>query len=184
MKLRRLALAPLVAALAVLAAGCGGKSSKPETANDWANSFCASATTWKDSVASAVSPLKNGNITKDSVNTAFDDFKSATNTFTGDVKGLGKPPTKAGEQAKSDIDQLTTQIDNSVNTIQSAVKNISDVSSALAAVPAVTGALASMRTDVSTTFHNLQKIDPNGELTSAFANSQACKSLANSVNAG
>jgi uncharacterized protein YoxC len=180
-KLRRLAFVPLIAVLAVLAAGCGGKSSKPETTSDWANSFCSSVTTWKDSVTSAVSPLKNGNITKDSVNTAFDDFKSATDTFTHDVKGLGKPPTKAGDQAKQDVDQLTNQVDDGVDTIHSAVKNVSDVGSALAAVSTVTGALASMRMDVTTTYHNLQQIDASGELTSAFANAPDCKTLKNSV---
>ena len=136
----RLIFLPLIAALVLVAAGCG-KSSKPETATEWANSFCSSVTTWKESITSAVSPLKSGNITKDSVNTAFNDFKSATDTFVKSVKDLGKPPTQAGDQAKSDIDQLTTQIDNSVKSIQNDVGNVSSVSSALAVVPSVTATL-------------------------------------------
>lgn len=178
----RLAFVPVVAALALLAAGCGGKSnSKPETASDWATSFCSSVTTWKDSLTSAVAPLKNGNITKDSIDTAFNDFKSATNTFTDDLKNLGKPPTQAGDQAKQDIDQLKSQIDDGVNSIKSSVNGASGVSGILSAVSSVTATLASMRTDVTTTYHNLQQIDTNGELTSAFANSQSCKTLKNSI---
>ena len=65
----RILVLPLIAALALLAAGCG-KSSKPETASEWASGFCSSATTWKESISSAISPLKQGNVTKDSVQTA------------------------------------------------------------------------------------------------------------------
>ena len=35
----RILFLPLIAALVLAAAGCG-KSSKPETASEWANSFC------------------------------------------------------------------------------------------------------------------------------------------------
>jgi hypothetical protein len=128
-------------------------------------------------VTSAASPLKNGNITKDTVQTAFNDFKSATDTFVSDVKKLGKPATQDGGQAKQAVDQLSTQIDDGVNTIKSAVSGVSDVSSALAAASTVSGTLTSMRTDVKTTYSNLQQIDASGELTSAFADSASCKAL-------
>jgi ABC-type transporter Mla subunit MlaD len=179
----RVLFLPLIAALVLAAAGCG-KSSKPETASEWASGLCSSITTWKDSVTSAVSPLKSGNITKDSINTAYDDFKSATDTFVKSVKDLGKPATQAGDQAKSDIDQLTTEIDNSVQTIKSDVNNISDVTSALAAVPSVTGTLASIRTDVATTYSNLRQLDAGGELSTAFTNAESCKTLTASVSSG
>jgi ubiquinone biosynthesis protein Coq4 len=172
----RIVLVALVAAVAVVATGCG-KSSKPLSASDWASSFCSDVTTWRDSVTSAASPLKNGNITKDTVQTAFNDFKSATDTFVSDVKKLGKPATQDGGQAKQAVDQLSTQIDDGVNTIKSAVSGVSDVSSALAAASTVSGTLTSMRTDVKTTYSNLQQIDASGELTSAFADSASCKAL-------
>ena len=175
----RIALLPLIAALVLAAAGCG-KSSKPETASDWANSFCSSVTTWKDSVTSAVSPLKSGNISKDSVNTAFDDFKSATDTFVKSVKGLGKPPTQNGAQAKSAVDQLSTEIDNSVKSIQGDVGNVSSVTSALAIVPSVTTTLSSMSTAVTTTYNSLKQLDVGGELSTAFANADSCKALSSS----
>ena len=172
----RIVLLSLIVALTLVAAGCG-KSKKPETAAEWASSFCSSVTTWKDSINTAISPLKNGNISKDSVQTAFNDFKSSTDTFVSDVKGLGKPPTSAGDQAKSDIDQLSTQIDNQVKTIQDSVKGVSSVTSALAVVPTVTTSLTAMRGYVQSTVTNLQAIQPNGELATAFKNSQSCKTL-------
>jgi hypothetical protein len=174
-KATRIALLVLLAALAVAATGCG--KSKPLSASEWASSFCSDVTTWRDSVTSAASPLKNGNISKDTVQTAFNDFKSATDTFVSDVKKLGKPATQAGSQAKDAVDQLSTQIDDGVNTIKSAVSGVSDVSSALAAASTVSGTLTTMRNDVKTTYTNLQKIDASGKLTSAFTDAASCKAL-------
>jgi hypothetical protein len=177
----RILFLPLVGALVLAAAGCG-KSSKPETAAEWASSFCSSITTWKDSVSSAVSPLQSGNISKDSVDTAFNEFKSASNTFVKSLKDLGKPPTQAGDQASSDVDQLETEIDNSVKSIQSDVGNVSSVTSALAIVPSVTATLTSMRSAVTTTYNSLKQLDAGGELSTALTNTQSCKTLKASTN--
>jgi len=177
----RIVLLPLIAAVAMLAAGCG-KSSKPETANDWASSFCSSVTTWKDSVQSAASPLKSGNITKDSVQTAFNDFKSATDTFVKSIKDLGKPPTDAGDQAKQNVDSLSTQVDDGVQSIQNSVKGITDVTTALAAATSVSSTLSSMTSAVQQTYQQLQQLDPKGELATAFQNADSCKSLKTSTN--
>jgi hypothetical protein len=177
----RIALLPMVVALALLAAGCG-KSSKPETASEWASGFCSDVTTWKDSIQSAVSPLKSGNITKDSVQTAFNDFKSATDTFTKNIKGLGKPDTDAGDQAKQDIDSLSTQIDDGVDSIKSTVKGVTNVTTALAAATSVSSTLSTMTGAVKQTYQQLQQLDPKGELTTAFQNADSCKTLKASAN--
>ena len=177
----RIVLLPLVVALALLAAGCG-KSSKPETASEWASGFCSSVTTWKESIQSAVSPLKSGNITKDSVQTAFNDFKSSTDTFVKSIKGLGKPNTDAGDQAKQDVDSLSTQIDDGVNSIKSTVKGITNVTTALAAATSVSSTLSSMTGSVQQTFQSLQQLDAKGELTTAFQNADSCKTLKASAN--
>ena len=54
------------------------------------------------------------------------------------------------------------------------------MSGALTAVSTVTGTLATMRTQVKTTFTDLQGLDAKGELKTAFANSSACNSLTSS----
>jgi hypothetical protein len=176
----RIVVVPLIAALALLAAGCG--KSKPESPSEWASGFCSSVTTWKDSVQSAVSPIKSGNISKDSIQTAYNDFKSATDSFVKDVKNLGKPNTQVGAQAQQDVDQLTTQINTDAQTIKSDVGNVSSVASALTVVPSVTSTLSSMSNEVKLTFHDLQMLDAGGELTTAFQNSSSCKTLKASIN--
>jgi hypothetical protein len=164
----------------LLAAGCG-KSSKPETAQEWANSFCSSVTTWKNSVTSTVSSLKGSSLTKDSITSAFDDFKSATKTFENDVKKLGKPPTKSGDQAKQDVDNLTSQVDDSVQALQSAVNNASSgAGGILSAVSVASTEFTKVKTEVQSTFQSLQQLEPGGELQQAFQQSESCKSLKSS----
>ena len=167
---------PLLAALTLLAAGCG-KSSKPETAAEWANDFCSDVSTWKDSLTSTATSLKGGSLTKDTIQNAFDDFKSATKTFTGDVKDLGKPPTEVGDQAKQSVDTLTSQVNDEVQKVQDAVDNTSSVSGILNAVTVASSALSSMSSDVQSTINDLKQLQPGSELQTAFQQSDSCKGL-------
>ena len=170
------------ASLAFLAAGCGSSGGGSTTTTSasatetWASGVCSSITTWQAAIKSAAGSVKS-DPTKNGLQTAADDAKSATQTLASDLKGLGKPDTQAGQQAKDSLDQLSTSLQQDVATIESAVKGVSGLSGALTAVPTVTATLATMRTQVKTTFTNLQGLDAKGELKTAFANSSACNSL-------
>jgi hypothetical protein len=176
---KRLVLLPLLAALTLLAAGCG-KSSKPETANEWANDFCGAVSTWKDSLTSTASSLQGGNLSKDTIQSAFDDFKSATKTFTDDVKGLGKPPTQAGDEAKQSVDNLSNEVNDQVEKVQGAVNDASTASGILNVVTVASSALSTLTTDVQSTFNDLKQLEPGGELQTAFQQADNCKSLTSS----
>ena len=78
------------------------------------------------------------------------------------------------------MDELSTNLQNNVDTIDSAVKDVSGVSGVLSAVSTVTGTLATMGTEVKTTFTDLQGLDAKGELKDAFASSSSCDSLTKS----
>src|SRR5436305_10126807 len=108
----KLALAPL-AIVVVLAAGCGGSSSSSSSSSpspkDWANGLCSAIATWSTSVQQAGQKLKGGNLSKGDLKTTTTQIKDATSTFAGDLKALGKPDTDAGQQAKTAIDQLSTE---------------------------------------------------------------------------
>jgi hypothetical protein len=169
---------PVLAAV-LLAAGCGSKGSTTSTTStaDWANSLCTAITTWKASVTSAVDSVRSGSITKSSLQSAADKVNSATKTFADTVKGLGKPNTQSGAQAKKSLDQLSTQIDAERKKIDDAISGVSGVAGIISAAPVVTGALETMRDDVSSTYTQLQTLDASGELSNAFDQSSACKSL-------
>ena len=171
----RLVCAALLGVL--MLAGCGSKKESASPAVAWADSFCSAATTWKDSVTSAADSLKQGNISKDSLTNAANDVEDATHTFSKNVKKLGAPPTNAGDQAKQQVDDLSQQIDDGMTKIQDAVKGASGITGALNAVSVASSTLASMVSDVSSTYSELQKLDPQGELTKAIDQSESCQKL-------
>ena len=175
----------VVASLALIAAGCGssggssGTTTKASATETWASGVCTSITTWQAALKSAAGSVKS-NPTKNGLQTAGDDAKAATQTLASDLKGLGKPDTQAGQQAKRSLDQLSTTLQQSVATIESTVKGASGISGALTAATTLTGTLATMETQVKTTFTNLQGLGAKGELKTAFANSSACNTLKSS----
>ena len=168
----------VVALLAVfLASGCGGDGGGESSATEWADDVCSAITTWKDSVTSTADSLRGGNLSEDAVKGAVDDLKSATSDFVDDVRGLGKPDTEAGEQAKESLDQLADDADENLSTIESAVDDASGVSGLVQAVTAIGTALSTMGTQISSTFSELEQLDAGGELESAFKEADSCQEL-------
>ena len=179
-------LIAVVALPALIAAGCGSSggsttsttttTTSASATETWASGVCTSITTWQAALKSAASSLKS-NPTKNGLQTAGDDAKAATDTLASDLKGLGKPDTQVGQQAKTSLDQLATSLQHNVATIENAVSGASGLGGALKAVPTVTATLATMETQVKTTVTNLEGLGATGELKTAFASSSACKSL-------
>jgi len=174
----KLGLTALLVSLVVLAAGCG--KSKPPTPTDWANGVCSALSTWKTSMTSAVDSLQGGNITTDTVKSAADDAKNATNKLTDDLKKLGKPNTTAGAQAQKTVDQLSAQVSDGVDTIQTSVEDISSVSSALTAVTTISTTLKTIQADITAAYNTLSKLEPGGELQQAFKSAPDCASFRSS----
>jgi hypothetical protein len=125
-------------------------------------------------MTSATDSLRSGNVSKDSVTSAVDDAKSATDKLTSDLKKLGKPNTDAGAEAQKTVDQLSTQVSDGVDTIQTTVKGISSVSSALSAVSTVSTTLKTLNSDISTAFKTLSSLQPGSELQKAFQSAPDC----------
>jgi hypothetical protein len=176
--MKRLLPLALVVVVAALAAGCG--SDKPPTTAEWADGVCSAVSTWEDSLTAAVEPLTGGDISKDSLQSAADDAKSATDTLESDLKDLGKPDTQAGQQAQDQIDTLTTQLQTDVDTIKSAAEDASGISGITAAVTTATTTVSTMKTQVNATITSLKQLDAKGELTTAFQQSSSCQQLAGS----
>ena len=123
--------------LLFVAAGCGSSGGGSTTTTTsasatetWASGVCSSITTWQAAITSAVASLKS-DPTKSGLQTAAGDAKSATETLASDLKGLGKPDTPAGQQAKDSLDQLSTSLQKDVTTIENAVKGVSGASGVL-----------------------------------------------------
>jgi phage-related protein len=177
----RAALVSVVIAAAVLAAGCGKSSSTSSSSStspsDWANGLCSALTTWSTSVKSAAGSLKGGNVSESSLKSAAGDIKDASDTLVGDLKGLGKPNTTGGQQAKDAIDQLSSEVKTDVGKMQSAVDSASGLSGAVAAASAVSTTLSTMGNQINSTASKLDQADAKGELQKAFKDAPACSSL-------
>ena len=165
----------LVVVVAALTAGCGSK--KPMTTAEWANGVCSAVSTWKDSLTSAAEPLTSGNISKDSLQSAADDAKSATDTLQSDLKDLGKPNIEAGQQAQDQINTLASDLQADVDTIKNATNGASGVSGIASAVTTAKTTVSTMKTQVSSTFTSLKQLDAKGELTTAFQQADSCQQL-------
>jgi hypothetical protein len=169
-----------LAVLAVLAAGCGGGgggSSDTESAQDWADGLCSALNTWTDSLKSAGQSLSGGNLSKSSLESAGNDVKDATAQLKDDLSGLGKPELSSGDKAQQSVDDLSNKIQEDVDKVEGAVKDAQSGGSVLSALPTVTSTFAAMGAQVQATFDDLKKLDPKGELESAFNNASSCKSL-------
>jgi hypothetical protein len=167
----------LVILLALAAAGCGGK--KQPTAEDWANGVCSAVSTWTTSLKSIGSSLTS-DPTMNGLKTAKNDLSSANDKFVGDLKGLQKPNTKSGQQAKQITDTLANQIDQDKQAISDAVDKASGVQGVLTAAKAIQSTMSAMGTQFEAAFTSLQTLDVSGELESAFKNADSCKKLAQS----
>ena len=115
-----------------------------------------------------VDTIKSGDISKDSLTTAVDDAKSATETLTSDLEGLGKPDTEAGQEAKDSIDQLSTDLKAEVTTIEDELNGASGIAGYFTAAPASSSALGTMGTEVTSTVTSFKGLDAKGELQTAF----------------
>jgi hypothetical protein len=173
----RAAALTLVAGLALAAAGCGGK--KQPTAEDWANGVCSAVSTWTTSLKSIGSSLTS-DPTSNGLRSAKDDLNGANDKFVGDLRGLEKPNTKSGDQAKAITDKLADQIDQDKQAISDAVGKASGVQGVLNAAKAIQTTMTTMGTQFQSAFTSLQQLDVSGELESAFKNADSCKKLAQS----
>ncbi len=168
------------AAVALAAAGCGSSSSDTTSAQTWANGVCSAFSTWETSLKGLQTTVTSGGLSKDSLNTAASDAKDATQTLAKSLKKLGKPDTQAGQQAQDDMSQLSTELNASAQTISDAMNNASGAAGVLTAVSTISATLVTMGKDVSTAVTNLQKLDPKGELETAFKQASSCKTLTGS----
>jgi hypothetical protein len=169
--------------LAVLAAGCGGGgggSSNTESAQDWADGVCSAINTWTDSLRSAGQSLTGGNLSESALTGAASDLQDSTAQLKDDLGNLGKPDLSSGDKAEETVDTLSSNIQAEVDKIDGAIKDAKNGGSLVGALNTVTSSISTMGSQVQTAFSDLEKLDPGGELESAFKNASSCKSLTSS----
>lgn len=190
--------AVLLAALGVavpFVAGCGGGGSSTTTgstttatstestasATDWANGFCGAFKDWANALKPIGQSLQS-NPTKENLQSAADDIKSANETLADDLKGLGRPDITGADEVKSAVNTLADQIRTASDTISSALSNVSSATEIVAAASTLSTALLTLESQVKSTVNQLKQIDASGDgsLKDALTNASNCKSVSSS----
>ena len=182
------ALAACFASFALFAAGCGGddesssqtttEASTEASTDEWADSFCSALTTWKNDLEEAAEPLTDlSSLSEESLQQAADDAKTATETLSDSLNGLGRPDISSGEQVRSSVQDLATDIENGANEIETAVEGVASVADIPSAIDTITATVTDMGTEVDGAVQTLEDADASGELKTAFADADSCGEL-------
>jgi hypothetical protein len=163
-----------VVATALVLAACGGDDSS--AGEDYANSVCGELSEWVTSVQDATQSIEDAGL---SINTAtlqaaVSDVSDATGELVDDLGAIGAPETDDGDEAKSALDSLGTELQQQVDTVEQALNEGGGLAAQLSAI---TTAIAAAAADVETTFNQLRELDPAGELREGFENADDCQSL-------
>jgi hypothetical protein len=169
----------LIATLAMLAAGCGG-SSDTKANEAYANSVCSAIGSWQQEIKSIASDFSGG-VSLASLQTKVTQAEAATKTLVTQIKAVSPPDTSEGQAAKQQLDQLTTDINNTVDAASTALTEVQANPSA-AAVSATVATLApqvqSLASETNSAISTLKSA--GGSLASAFKSTDNCKSLGGS----
>jgi hypothetical protein len=171
--------AAAVAALALIAAGCGGDESPTASAADeWADEFCTAITTWTDSLQNVTDQFSSASaLSRDGLQDAANDVQSSTETLVDDLRGLGRPETESGTAVESSVDELTTTLETEVANIESAAQGASGLTEIPSAISSITTSLSAMATAFASTLDTIESEDAQGELRTALEDSPACADL-------
>ena len=106
--------------------GCGG--SDTSAAEGWASDVCSSVSTWKTSVqqitTDAANAIAKPGATREESTNAVQNGVDATQKLVDDLKALGAPDTPEGAQAKDDLDTFTTDTQETIDGVKSALADI------------------------------------------------------------
>jgi uncharacterized phage infection (PIP) family protein YhgE len=174
---RHLGLLAVVLALAAMPAmaGCGGD--EESASEQWAGDVCGQLSTWVTEVEDAVTSLTSDALSLDqeAVQAATEDVRDATDELVDSLADLGSPETEAGYEARSELDELGTEVTQQLEEVEEAAE-----AGSLSLV-AVTSALATAAASVRTTFESLQSLDGGEELRDGFEDAADCDSFRQQV---
>jgi gas vesicle protein len=170
-----------VTALAACSAGCGGGSASPT--EQWAGSVCTAMDDWATQINGYADDIRS-QLQSPSADTAANiqatvtKGAEATEKLAADLKAVGPPPSQDGQNAKSLIDALASQIEQTVASVQSeaeAIQAATSATEAAAAIATIAGDVSAVVAQGKSTVESLQTL--NGELKDALDSEDSCKQL-------
>jgi hypothetical protein len=170
------ALAVVLAALALVAAGCGGDDEETSSAATWAEDFCTSVTDWQDELEQIGEDLA-ASPSVDALEDASQAASDATDAFVEEVRELGGPETESGQAVEDSLEELADIVDEEKAEIEEAVDDADGLTGAAGAVAAIGTSISTMATALQTTLQAVEDSDASGELETALDETPACDEL-------
>ena len=126
----------------------------------------------------AAEPLTDlSSLSEESLQQAADDAKTATETLSDSLNALGRPDISSGEQVRSSVQDLATDVENGASEIETAVEGVASVADIPSAIDTITTTVTDMGTEVDGAVQTLEDADVSGELVTAFADADSCGEL-------
>jgi peptidoglycan hydrolase CwlO-like protein len=174
---RAVAVAMLLSALALVAAGCGGGNSDKKANETYANGVCTAIDGWATEVKS-LATVPSGGITKASLDTKLSQFATATKNLVSQIKAVPAPNTSEGQAAKKQIDQLASQVQTTSAAVKSAAAKLpanATLAQTVSALSTLVPQFQALQSSAQSTVRAIQS--SGGSLASAFKSERACKQL-------
>ncbi len=169
------ALLIVVAALALVAAGCGGDDESASEA--WAADFCSSAADWRTSIDDIVAQFQSpSDLSADSVREAVQQGFDATDAFLDDVRSLGPPETEAGDEAAGIVDSMTSTIQSTEDELRNDFEGSSGDSlpELIDKLGQASTQIQQMGQDLQGSLQQLEGLEPAQELADAVKDNEDC----------
>ncbi len=162
------------ASVTTTSGGGGGKVSKEE----WADNFCSAVYTWGTTIRSIGQSFPSPP-TKEALQNAADDFKSANEKLVSDLKSLGTPDLPGGQQARVVVDQLAGDLKNASDKIDEALSNLSSGTDVANAASVFSSTFVAIGTSFRQALSQLRSINEQakGSLKDALQSSSSCQKL-------
>jgi len=170
--------AALVAGVALVAGGCGGgEDGDASGSTAWANDLCTAITTWKSSIDQTALGLTSSP-SREGLETAAAEARSATQTFVDTVRALGAPGTESGEEARAATESFATSVESGAAEIEAAVESVSGPTGIFDAISSIRQTIAQLSEDLASTADALEGLaNADDELEQSFTEASACEGV-------
>ena len=166
------ALILLGAAVPAVAAGGGGAP------KDFAKTVCTSLTDWGSAINATIDDLQGAASVEEAADTAVQGVSDATDELVESLDSLERPSTKNGKKAQNAINDLGESLADTASSIEDTLSEPPSTPEQIAAVFASIGSdLQKAVSDVKSTARELESLDVDKELRTAFEQSSACQDL-------
>jgi hypothetical protein len=177
----RFALLAIVAALALVGAGCGGDDEATETDPTvaWADGFCDALVAWRTEAEEIVETTLDdpSSLSIDTLRDAGDDLVAVTTTMIDDIRGLDRPETESGDEIESAVDDLADTIESEKAEVEVALEGADGIEDVLSAGSTISSSVSAVVAAVDSARSQIEAADAGGELESAFEQADSCDQL-------